>query len=283
MSEMLRLFRGGRRASLVPNYTVMVLLALFALGPVCVLAFNSLKDNLEIGHNSLGPPMEFHLENFSNAWVQGNFGTTVRNSLFLVVTTAALVLLLGGIAAYALARLKPPGADAYMVYMVALSTVPVWLYMVPLFVILKRVGLLDSLWGLLLLYVALNSPFSIFLLRSFMLEVPSDFEDAARVDGASEWQVLTRVMLPIVWPGFLTVGLVVALSVWNEFQIAFVFIHSPELQPVATSYYSFQRRFSTDWALTSAAAMMMITPVIAFFLALQRRFIEGLAQGGLKG
>ena len=278
-----RVFRRRRQVSLLPNYIVMALLGVFALAPLTTLAFNSFKSNLEIGENFLLPPREPHPENYPEAWVVGNFKVTVRNSLFLVITVVALVLLLGGMAAYSLARLRPPGSDAYMLYMVTLSTVPVWLYLVPLFIILKRVGLIDTLFGVVLLYVALNSPFSIFLLRSYMVHVPQDFEDAARVDGANEWDVLTTVVLPMVYPAFLTVGLTVALAVWNEFNIAYVFIHDPNLQPVATSYHAFRRRFGTDWALSSAAAMMMITPVIAFFLAMQRRFVEGLTRGGLAG
>ncbi|MCL4862173.1 MAG: carbohydrate ABC transporter permease, partial [Caldilineaceae bacterium] len=141
---------------------------------------------------------------------------------------------------------------------------------------------LNSWHGLIIIYVAVNSPFAIFLLRSYMVDFPRDFEDAARVDGANEWQVFTRVVMPLMWPGFLTVGLVVALSVWGEFQIALVFIQDDSLLPVTTSYYNFTRRFGRDWALTSAGAVMMIAPVIVIFLALQRRFIEGLTQGGMK-
>jgi raffinose/stachyose/melibiose transport system permease protein len=133
-----------------------------------------------------------------------------------------------------------------------------------------------------MIYTALNSPLAIFQLRSYLVQMPRDFEDAARVDGAGELQIITRVILPLAWPGFLTVGLVVALGVWSEFQIALVFIHNPDFFPVTTSYYSFTSRFDRDWALTSAAAVMMIAPVLILFLSLQRRFVEGLTQGGLK-
>jgi raffinose/stachyose/melibiose transport system permease protein len=136
--------------------------------------------------------------------------------------------------------------------------------------------------GLILIYSALNAPFCIFLLRSYMIGLATDFEDAARVDGANEVQVLTRVVLPLTWPGFLTVGLIVGLGIWGEFQIALIFVSDPNMFPVTTSYFKFQERFGTNWALTSAAAFMMILPVLILFLALQRRFIEGLTQGGLK-
>lgn len=278
----LRLFRRSRRADLTPNYLALVVLALFAITPMVILGFNALKSNLELGLNPLGPPSEFHPENLVNAWVQGNFGTTMRNSLVLVASTVVGVLVLGGLGAYSLARLNPPGTGAYMTYMLALSTAPIWLYIVPLFILWRKLGLVNNLHGLVLIYIALNSPFAIFLLRSYLLQFPSDLEDAALVDGASQLQVLTKIVLPVMWPAFLTVGLVVGLAVWGEFQIALIFIQDENLQPVTTSYFNFTRRFGRDWALTNAGAVMMIAPVLAVFLALQRRFVEGLTQGGLK-
>lgn len=206
----------------------------------------------------------------------------MTNSLILVVGTVTGVLVLGGMAAYSLARLDPPGSNFFMIYMLGGSTLPVWLFLVPLFFLWRTLGLINSLLGLTLIYIALNSPLAVFLLRSYMVQLPRDFEDAARVDGANELQVLTKVILPLSWPGFLTVGLVVALGVWSEFQLALIFMQDPNLFPVTTSYYKFTTRFSRDWALTSAAAVMMIAPILAIFLALQRRFIEGLTQGGIK-
>ena len=143
--------------------------------------------------------------------------------------------------------------------------------------------MVNNLFGLILIYIAVQSPFAIFLLRSYLVGLPADFEDAARVDGANEWQVFVWVILPLSWPAFLTVGLVVALAVWNEFLLATVFLTRQELFTVVTSYFNFTTRFSRDWSLTSAAAVMMIAPILVVFLSLQRRFIAGLTQGGVKG
>jgi raffinose/stachyose/melibiose transport system permease protein len=115
-----------------------------------------------------------------------------------------------------------------------------------------------------------------------MVGIHRDLEDAARIDGANEWQVFKNIIVPLAWPGFLTVGLVVALGVWGEYQLALIFVHKPELFPVTTSYFAFVSRFSRDWGLTSAGAIMMIAPVMIIFLALQRQFIDGLTQGGVK-
>jgi raffinose/stachyose/melibiose transport system permease protein len=247
------------------------------------MAFNSLKSQSDLGANPLGPPTRFLWENYTRAWDIGNFSTTMVNSGILVAMTVGGVLVLGGLAAYSLAKLDPPGSGAMMLYLLIGSSLPLQLFLVPLFFLWQRLHLVNNLFGLGIIYVAINAPLAIFLLRSYMVQLPRDFEDAARVDGASEWRIFSGIVVPLSWPGFLTVGLVVALSVWNEFLLATVFLTEQELFTVVTSYYNFQTRFSRDWGLTSAAAMMMIVPVIVIFLTLQRRFIEGLTQGGLKG
>jgi raffinose/stachyose/melibiose transport system permease protein len=275
--------RRGRETSLIPNYIVLTLLVVFALGPMVILAFNSLKSRAEIGRNPLGPPRTLVLENYPNAWDVGNFALTLRNTGVLVSLTVVGVLFLGGLAAYSLAKLDLPGGGGVMLYLLVGSSLPLQLFLVPLFFLWNRLGLVNSLPGLAIIYVAINAPLAIFLLRSYMVQLPRDFDDAARVDGASEWRIFTGIVVPLSWPGFLTVGLVVALSVWNEFLLATVFLTEQELFTVVTSYYNFQTRFSRDWALTSAAAMMMIVPVVVVFLTLQRRFVEGITQGGLKG
>ena len=277
-----RILRYRRRESLLPNHIIMILYLTFALLPLVILVFNSLKSRPELANNSLGPPRVLHFENFSNAWVQGKFSTTVKNSVFLVVSTVTLVLTLGGLASFSLARLNPPGSNIFMMFMVVGSTLPIWLFMVPLFILWRMLGLINSLFGLIIIYTALNAPIAIFLLRSYMVQLPADFEDAARVDGATDLQIFKDVVLPLVWPGFLTVGLVVGMGVWGEFQIALIFVTNPELYPITTSYWQFTSRYSRDWTLTSAAALMMIFPVLVLFLSLQRRFIEGLTQGGIR-
>jgi raffinose/stachyose/melibiose transport system permease protein len=268
---------------LVPNYLVLTLLTAFALGPIVILAFNSLKSRPEVGRNPLGIPGTFLWQNYPDAWTVGNFSTTVQNSGILVGLTVAGVLILGGMAAYSLAKLNMPGSGPVMLYLLVGSSLPIQLFLVPLFFLWQRLGLVNNLFGLAIIYIAINAPLAIFLLRSYMVQLPADFEDAARVDGASEWRIFTQVVVPLSWPGFLTVGLVVALAVWNEFLLATVFLTDQDKFTVVTSYYNFMTRFSRDWGLTSAAAMMMILPIIAIFLTLQRRFVEGLTQGGLKG
>ena len=274
---------GGREPSKVPYYVVLILLALFALGPLLVLAFNSLKSDAEIGRNPLGPPLTPDFENFSNAWVQGNFATTMLNSTILTVGTIVGVCVIAGTAAYAMSRLDLPGTDAVLLYLFVASAIPFQIFLVPLFFLWSILQLTNTLFGLIVIYWAVFSPLATLLLRSYLVALPRDFEDAARIDGASELQVLLRVVLPLSWPGFLTIALVSGIATWNEFLFAVTFIQDNNLKPIITSFWAFRSNFSTDWGLTSAAGIIVILPIIVLFLILQRRFISGLTAGGLKG
>ena len=275
--------RPGREPPKFPYYIVLISLAFFALAPLVVLVFNSLKTSAEVGRNPLGPPLSPVFQNFPTAWRQGDFATTMVNSAIITAGTVVGVCVVAGLAAYALTRLDIPGTDAVLFFLFVGSAVPVQLFLVPLFFMWSNLGLTNTLIGLIIIYCAVFSPFATLLLRSYLVALPQDFEDAARIDGASELQVLFRVVLPLSWPGFLTAALVSGLAAWNEFFFAVTFIQDENLKPITTSFLAFQNQFSRDWGLTSAAGLFMIVPVIVLFLFLQRRFISGLASGGLKG
>jgi len=276
--------RSGRNVSLVPNYIILTALVLFSLLPLTLLISNSLKSDAEVGSNPLGlPKTGIHWQNYPEAWRDAKFSVTMRNSIILTSGTISGVLVIAGLAAYSLAKMNLPGADILTLYLVVGTSMPAQLFMVPLFFMWTKLGLTDSLFGVIIIFWATQSPFATFLLRSYMMAIPKDFEDAARVDGASELQVLRHVIAPITWPGFLTVGLVVGLGAWNEFLFAVTFLHREEVKPISTSLYAFMSRYGREWGKTSAAAAIMMLPVVILFLMLQRRFIEGLTQGGLRG
>jgi raffinose/stachyose/melibiose transport system permease protein len=282
----LSIFSGGRQRrepSKIPYYVILVLLALFALGPLVIVVFNSLKSSAEIGRNPLGLPLSPVFENFPAAWTQGDFSTTMVNSTILTVGTVVGVCIIAGTSAYAMARLDLPGTDAVLLYLFVASAVPFQLFLVPLFFLWSILHLTNSRFGLIVIYWAIFSPLATLLLRSYLVGLPRDFEDAARIDGANELQVMLRVVLPLSWPGLLTVALVTGVYAWNEFFFAITFIQDKNLKPVTTSFLAFQSTYSQNWGLTSAAAIYIILPIVVLFLFLQRRFISGLTAGGLKG
>lgn len=278
----LSIFGSQRSQSTLPNYIVLILLALFTALPLLLLFTNSLKSTAEIASSPFSFSREILWENYGEAFQKGKYGRTIRNSAILTIATIASSLTVAGFAAYALARLKLKWATVLTFYFLVGIGVPAQLFIIPLFFMWNQFGLVNTHLGLIIIYTAVQSPFATYLLRSYMLSIPEEFVDAAKIDGASDWQVFRHIIAPLTGPGFLTAGLVIGLFTWNEFLFAVTFLPEPEFKPVATSLYAFQGRFSRDWGLTNAGSVIMMAPILILFLALQRRFIEGLTQGGLK-
>lgn len=273
----------GGRVTTTLRYTALVVLALLSLAPLVVFLFNALKTPAELGANPIGLPTEWRWGNFVDAWQTANMGVGLRNSLVIVAGTVLGVCVISGCAAYAMARLDLPGSGAVMIYLLVGSALPIQLFLVPLFYLWARLHLYDTLIGLIIVYWAIFSPFATLLLRSFMIGIPKDYEDAARIDGAGELTVLRSVILPLAWPGFLTVALTSALQAYNEFLLAITFIQSEEYLPASTGFFAFRQGFSQDYTLVSAAGLTMIAPMLFVFLLLQRRFVDGVAASGLGG
>jgi raffinose/stachyose/melibiose transport system permease protein len=275
--------RRGLRDAGPLTYVLLAALFIFALGPIVLFFFNALKTPSDLAEHPLGPPRSLEWGNFLTAWTQANMGAGLWNSVVVVAGTVVITCFVAGCAAYALARLEIYGGTAFITYLLVTSSLPTQMFLVPLFYIWSNVGLYDTRLGLVLVYVGLFSPFATLLMRSFMLTLPKEFEEAARVDGAGELKVLTRVVLPNALPGLLTIALVTGLSAYNEFLFAITFIQDSDLLPVSTTFFSFQQGFTQDFTLISAAGIIMIAPMLILFLLLQRRFIDGLSSSGLGG
>jgi raffinose/stachyose/melibiose transport system permease protein len=273
----------GKRLTRTMYLLVLTVLAIYAIAPLVIVLFAALKSEQSLAANPLGWPAHFEWSNFSTAWTQGNIGTGMRNSGIIATGTIIGVCIIAGLAAYAMGRLDMPGTNGMLVYLIGITALPVQLFLVPLFYLWSHIHLYNSLVGVILIYCAMFSPFATLLLRSFMLSLPRDYEEAARLDGANELKVLWRVTLRLVAPGFLTVALIAGLSAWNEFLIGITFLQSQSLQPVSVALYSFQQGFSQNDALISAAGIIMLLPMMGLFLVLQRHFIAGIASGGLGG
>ena len=264
------------------THGVLALLAVFSGVPIIILVMNALKTSAEVSKNPLGFPRDLTFANFPEAWSLGNYGTTILNSAIITACTVVGVWIVSGTAAYALARLDVPRGGVVLMYLFVCTAIPQQIFLVPLFFLWAKLGLTDSLFGLIVIYVALFSPFATLLLRSYMMALPREFEEAARTEGAGELRILFSVVLPLTLPGFLIVALVSGLMAWNEFLFAITFIQDDALKPVTTSFLAFKGQFTQDWGLTSAGALFVIAPVIILFLFMQKKFVEGLAAGGLK-
>ena len=264
-------------------YVALGVLALYSVLPLVIFLFTSLKSEAELASNPLGFPAHPMWSNFIQAWDQGHLATGLRNSVIITLGTVLGVCVIAGCAAHAMARLDLPGSGWVTGYLLGTTALPIQLFLVPLFFLWSHLGLYNNLFGIIVIYWAIFSPFATLLLRSYMLSIPRDYEDAARIDGAGEISVLRRITVPLAVPGFVTIALVAGLSAWNEFLLAVTFLQSSNVQPISIALYSFQQGYTENYALISAAGVIMLIPMVLFFLLLQRRFVAGLTAGGLTG
>lgn len=277
----MRLIEG--RATLILTHAALALLALITLFPIALLVLNSVKPAAQIVQNPLAWPEVFRWDNFTRAWSDARFSRTMLNSALVAGMTIVLVCTTGSLTAYVLARRKIKAWKLVTFYLLATTTAPIQLFLFPLYFGFARLGLINNMAAVSVIYTAIWSPFAIMLLRTYFMAVPKELEEAALVDGASHWQVFRRVMLPIVSPGILTVALIIGLYSWNEFLIALTFLQSADSATAITSFFLLSGRYSNDWGEIMAAALIITLPVVVLFVLLQRRFIEGMAGGSVKG
>jgi raffinose/stachyose/melibiose transport system permease protein len=271
------------RSTLVLSYILLSLFAFIALFPIALLVLNSLKPAAQIVQNPLGLPNPIRWQNFVNAWTHAKFSKTFINSIIVSGTTIVLVCSTSSLTAYVLARKKIKSWKVVTFYLLATTTAPIQLYLFPLYFGFAKLGLINNVFGVALIYTALYSPFAVMLLRTYFLAVPKELEEAAIIDGATHWQVFWRVMLPIVSPGILTVALIIGLNSWNEFLIATTFLQKAENTTAVIAFYLLSGQYSSDWGEIMAAALIIVIPVVVLFVFMQKRFIEGMAGGSVKG
>lgn len=253
-----------------------------SLLPIALAVMNALKTTIEISTNPLAPPVQLHWENFTSAWKNAALGPSLLHSVEVVGFTIILVCITAAPCAYVLARQQGRGWRFITFYLMATITVPVQLYLYPLYFIFAKLGLVNSIPAVALIYTAMFSPFSIFLLRTYVLSIPYALEEASEVDGATAWQKFYYVILPMMRPGLLTVAIIVGLNAWNEFVIAVTFLQNNDNVTAVVKFYSLTGQYSTDWGEMLAAAVIIVLPVVLVFVLLQRRFIDGMTAGAVK-
>ena len=262
---------------------ILLVLAATALAPICILVLNSLRSDTAISGGPLGIPASPIWSNYPSAWSTAGYSVAFRNSLIVSASTVAGVCTFAGLAAYGLARIRARGSGAVLVYLLIGLTLPAQLFLTPLFIAWVHLHLNNSLFGLIFIYWGIYIPFGTLLLRSFFISLSPVFEEAARVDGCSELQVFGRIVVPMAWPAIVSLAVIVAVWSWNEFFFAVTFLTNPNVQTVAVRYYRFLGIYSSNLADISVGGLVVCCVPVLFFILLQRRFVQGLAAGGLKG
>ncbi|TAM67560.1 MAG: carbohydrate ABC transporter permease [Microbacteriaceae bacterium] len=267
----------------VSGQIVLAFFAVIALIPLLLVLVNSFKSNAQILQSPFTLPTEFNVDNFLTAWTYGKFGQGFINSVLLTGTTVIVVLICSSLAGWVLAGQKIRTWPLIMVYLTMAMTVPIQLFIFPLYSVVASLNLTDNVFVVGVILAAINMPFATFLMRTFFMNVPAELEEAAVVDGVNTYQLVWRVLIPIVRPGLITVGVIVGLNAWNEFLISSTFLQNPSDQTLTLGFLTMNGTFSTQLGTMMAGALILIVPILAVFIALQRFVVDGMASGAVKG
>jgi multiple sugar transport system permease protein len=267
---------GGRLALLTVGAVVMII-------PFAYMVATSFKHNalvLELPPQFI--PHHPTTANYHEAWSSNQFGRYFVNSVIVAAATTFLAVLLSSMMAYAFARFRFPGRRVLFGLLLIGLMVPTMMLLIPQFLLARQLGALNSLWGLVFFYTAMNLALNTFLLRSFFQDIPRELEEAMVVDGAGPWARYRRLILPLSRPALATVAIFSFLASWDEFVWALTVINDPNRRTLPIAIALFQGQHSTSWGLVFAASVIAIVPVIGIFVAFQRQFVSGIASGALK-
>lgn len=276
--------RGEARLRRALVYVLVIGFGLLMIGPFAFMVSTAFKPHafvLEIPPQLI--PEAPTLDNFTRAWSSGDFPRYFLNSVIVTVISTALSVSLAAMLGFTFARYEFPGRRVLFGALLFTMMVPGMVLLIPQFMVARDLGLLNSLWGLILVYAVTNLGLNTFLLRGFYASMPQDLFDAAAVDGAGPWRAFRSVALPLSRPGLATVTIFSWLLAWDEFTWAITILADEELYTLPIGIRNLQVANQTEWGLVFAASLMALIPVLLIFVALQKQFISGAFVGATKG
>jgi multiple sugar transport system permease protein len=264
--------------------TINTIVILVAAIPIMWLASLSLKDPSTIADGSF-IPKDWTLENYKGIFSSSLFTRALINSLGIALIATVLAVVLGSMAAYAIARLSFPGKKLLVAAALLIAMFPPISLVSPLFNMWRVIGLFDTWPGLIIPYITFSLPLAIYTLSAFFREIPWDLEKAAQVDGATPFQAFTKVILPLAAPGVFTTAILVFIFAWNDFVFAISLTSTTNARtvPAAIAFFTGASQFQTPIGSIAAAAVVITIPIIVFVLIFQRRIVAGLTAGAVKG
>lgn len=262
---------------------VLAINAILVLLPVFFLFNSALRETNSFASNPFTLARDPHWENFQQVWSDGEFATYLKNSIIVTGGSLVVILICALGAGFILGRYNFKGNAIIFGFILTGMLIPAKLAILPLFIQLKWMNLLDSHIGLILVYASGSLPAAVFIMSGFFRSLPSDLDNAARIDGASEFQLLTRVLAPLVRPGMAIVAIYSAIPIWNDFFLPLVFLQSPENKTIMQGLTVFFGQYASQWGVLFAGLTMAALPLIVLYLVLSEQFIKGLTAGAVKG
>ena len=263
------------------SHTVLIIWCLLVIVPLLWVILSSFKTSSEIFASPFGLPANWNFTNYRNAWTIAGIGNFFFNSVIVVFGALFLTMLFGAMSAYVLARFRFPGSRLLYYLMLAGLTFPIFLAIVPLFFVLRGIGLLNTLPGLILTYAAFAFPFTVFFLYAFFRSLSRSIAEAAAMDGAGEWRIFFQIMLQMARPGLATVAILNFVGLWNQFLLPVALNTNPENYVLTQGMASFasQAGYSVDFGALFAAVVITVVPVLIVYMIFQRQLQGSVSQG----
>lgn len=266
----------------VLKYAVLLALTVVALVPFVWMISSSLKTSIDVFSIPMRwIPQEFHFENYLQIWERVPLATYFKNTAVLAVIVTFMQILTSSFAAYAFAKMNFKGRDLLFMCYIGTIAVPWQVYMVPQFIMMRSIGLYDTIWALVVLQSF--TAFGVFLMRQFYMGIPNDLSEAARIDGLSEYGIWARIILPLAKPAIATLCIFTFVNTWNDYMGPMIYLTTDIRKTIQVGLRRFIQAYSADYNLIMAASLCSLLPVTIVFLFLQRYFIEGIATTGMKG
>ena len=262
---------------------VCTAVALLVVVPLALAVISGFRENNQLMLQPVAWPDPFITSNYGDILGSFSFWQQILNSVIVMLLTTVLVLSLSSATAFVIARMQFRGREPLYNFFTLGLLFPLPVAILPLYLLLRQMGLVDSLWGVILPQVAFGLPFNILLLRSFFLAVPRDLEDAAYVDGASPFEFMIRILLPLVRPALAAVAVLTMVTSWNNFFLPLVVLNSESKWTLPLGVTQFQGQYVSDWAKILAYISLALVPAIAFYLIAERQLVAGLTAGSVKG
>lgn len=252
------------------------------LTPIVIMFFSAFKTNAQIFQSPFSIPDFTNVKSLLRVWNETDFLLYMSNSLIVTASSIALILILGTMAAYAIARYEFRGSGFILLFFLAGLTLPLKLAIIPLFIQMRDFGLIDSRLSLIFIYVATGLPTTVFILTGFIRSLPNELEDAARMDGANEARIMWSIMLPLVRPAMVIAAIQNVVPIWNDFFFPLIFIQNNNLKTLPQGLTAFMGEFGTDWGVLFSGLTLSALPIIILYIALSRQFINGMTAGAIK-
>ena len=267
----------------ISYHIIMIIWSLIAMMPVWLLLINTLKPKKEIYTNPFGLPREWTLDNYRYIISDNNFFSYFRNSFIVVVVSLAVILLLGSLCAYALAHWRTRTSRGVYFFIIVGMMLPIKIATIRLLEIMKTLRLLNTLWSLFPVYIAMGLPVAVFILTEFIRGLPGELYEAGFMDGAGRFMIYRKIVLPLIRPALATVAIYNLVPIWNDLWFPLIFINVENQKTVLLAVTRLQGQYTTDWPKLLTILSLSALPVILLYLTMSKQFVKGLTAGAVKG